>query len=378
MMRIGIFGGTFNPVHSEHILVARAAVKELNLDKLFIMPTFISPHKNSMPAPAEDRLNMLKLVFSEDEKIEVSDYEIEKQGKSYTYLTVEYFKEKYDAELFFICGGDMLTNFKTWRYPERILVACTLAVFDRENSFTDFDAEREYFKRTFSKDYIKLSHVGKNISSTKIRVYAAFSLSLAMLVEKEVEEYIKNKKLYQGNEYIEFVKCTLTDKRLVHTANVVVTALSKVKELKLDEEKVITACILHDCAKYIDASTVTGFSIPDGMPHPVVHAFLGAHIAKNRLGINEEEIIDAIKYHTSGKANMTTLGKLVFVADMLEEGRNYEGVDYLRKLYNGSDFEACFKECLREEYIHLQNKKSEIFVETINAYDYYIKDKKEG
>ena len=100
-------------------------------------------------------------------------------------------------------------------------------------------------------------------------------------------------------------------------------------------------------------------------------------MAKTRLGIEDEEIIDAIRFHTSGKPNMSLLGKLVFVADMVEEGRNYEGVEYLRELYNKSDFEFCFKECLREEYIHLLNKKGDIYSKTLDAYNYYI-NKKEG
>jgi nicotinate-nucleotide adenylyltransferase len=125
MKRIGVLGGTFNPVHSEHVALAKSAVKELELDKLLVMPTYISPHKNTTPASSQDRLNMLKLAFLGQDKIEVSDYEIKRQGKSYTYLTVEYLKEQEDCELFFIVGGDMLTDFKTWKYPERILNACT-------------------------------------------------------------------------------------------------------------------------------------------------------------------------------------------------------------------------------------------------------------
>ena len=78
MKKIGILGGTFNPVHSEHISVCLASVNELGLDKLYVMPTYLSPHKTSAPASSEHRLNMLKLAFSNCDKIEVSDYEIEK------------------------------------------------------------------------------------------------------------------------------------------------------------------------------------------------------------------------------------------------------------------------------------------------------------
>ncbi len=372
MQRIGIFGGTFNPVHVEHVALAKSAISELCLDKLIVMPTFLSPHKQNSPAPAEDRINMLKTAFRNVEKVEVSDYEILKQGKSYTYQTVEHFNQDKKMQLFFIVGGDMLVNFKTWRYPERILACCTLAVFSRENFFVDYEREREYFKKTFSTDFIRLNYVGKDFSSTKIRTYARLGLSLECVAPSGVEEYIKQKGIYTPDKYEQFILKTLPLKRLKHTADVVVCALKKAKELGLDEERVRIATTLHDCAKYIDHKTIEGFKVDEDVPEPVIHAFLGAFIAKKYLGV-DEEIEDAIRYHTSGKANMTLLSKLVFVADMLEEGRNYLGVEKLRELYEKEDFETCFIECLKEEFLHLMNKKQRIYVETINAYDYYVK-----
>ena len=81
MAKVGIFGGTFNPVHKEHVEIAKHAIKELSLDSLLIMPTFISPHKTLAPASPKDRVNMLKLAFLGESGIEISEYEIEKQGK---------------------------------------------------------------------------------------------------------------------------------------------------------------------------------------------------------------------------------------------------------------------------------------------------------
>ena len=376
MDRIGILGGTFNPVHIEHVKLAIEAVKELKLDKLYVMPTFLSPHKNNAPASCADRINMLKIAFAGHEKIEISDFEILKEGKSYTYLTVEHFFKAQTQELFFICGGDMLTNFKTWKYPERILKVATLAVFDREDFFTDYTAEREYFIKNFGKEFIKLKHVGKSSSSTKTRVYVSFGLSLDGQVLEPVENYIYDNNLYSGDKYTEFIKTHLPEKRIVHTANVVTCALSKAKELGLDEEKVRISATLHDVAKYLDHTTVKGFTLPNGVPAPVIHSFLGAFVAKTILGVNDEEILDAIRYHTSGKAEMSTLGKLIFVADMVEEGRSYDGVDKLRELFYKGDFERCFVECLKEEFVHLLNKKQYIYEETVNAFRYYVKEKR--
>lgn len=375
MKKIGILGGTFNPVHIEHVNLALSAVKELNLDKLLVMPTYISPHKSAAPAPTQDRLNMLRIAFKNYPNVEVCDYEIQKQGKSYTYITVEHFKSTTNAQIYFIMGGDMLTDFKNWRYPERILSACTIAVFDRENFFTDYERERQYFKERFNSEFVRLSYLGKNTSSTKMRIYSQFGLNMPYAPDG-VSEYAKNNNLYLPDKYQKFIIENLPEKRIKHTADVVVCALKRAKELGLDLEKVTTAATLHDCAKYIDYKTVDGFCLPDDVPTPVIHAFLGAYIAQNVLGVFDEEIIDAIRFHTSGKAEMSTLSKLIFVADMIEEGRDYDGVEYLRTLYEKEDFEKCFVECLKEEFLHLLNKKQYIYFQTINAFNYYVDDDK--
>ena len=371
-MKVGIFGGSFDPVHNEHIAIAESAVKELGLDKLFIMPTFSAPHKSQNQTPAIDRLNMLKLAFSGKEKIEVSDYEINNGGKSYSYITAEHFSKLYDR-VYMIIGGDMLKDFKTWRYPEKIVNAVDIAVFNREDFTVDYQKEREYFIQNYKKDFYKLSYNGKNQSSTKIRVYSSLDLDISCMTAKLVAEYIKEKGLYRGGKIEEGVISSLPIKRRTHTANVVITALKKVKELNLDSNKVRVATLLHDIAKYRDYKDYPKFTLPNGVPEPVIHAFLGGYIAKTEFGV-DNEIEDAISYHTSGKANMSTLGKLVFVADMIEEGRDYEGVNKLRELYE-KDFNECFIECLKEEMVHLTNKKTLIYEETVNAYNYYVNRK---
>ena len=374
-MRIAIFGGTFNPVHLEHKNMVVSAIKELSLDKVIIIPTFLSPHKTLAPASASDRLNMLRLAFSDVKNVEVSDYEINKGGTSYSYITAEHFRALYpEAEMFFLVGDDMLVDFKTWKNPERILKACNLAVFGREGEAADYSLEEKYFKEKFDKAFIKLPFKGKIISSTKIRVYLSLGLNPDGLI-KEVAEYIKDKDVYPKSEYAEFLRKNLTEKRLIHTANVAVCALKKVKELSLDFNKVLTAALLHDCAKYLRTEDFDGFTLPNGVPEPVIHQYLGAFVAERVLGVCDEEILDAIRYHTSGKANMTTLSKLIFVADMVEEGRNYDGVEKLRALYE-KDFDECFINCLKEEVIHLKNKGGVIYGETLAAYDYYMEEEK--
>jgi len=376
MKRIGILGGTFNPVHAGHVSLVSAALKELDLDKLIVMPTFLSPHKTLIAASPEDRVNMLKIAFSGMEKVEIGDYEIKSGGKSYTYLLVEHYRAIYpDLEIFFLVGGDMLTDFKTWKNPDRILKSARLAVCLREGFSTDVEDEKKYFTDRFGDSFTVLKYVGENLSSTKIRLYAMLSLPLDGISIKGVSEYITENDVYGGGETVGFLKANLTEKRLIHTAGVAISALKKAKDLGLDENKVLTAPLLHDCAKYLKKEDYPEFTMPTDVPAPVEHAFLGAYVAENVLGVSDAEIIDAIRYHTSGKANMTMLGKLIFVADMIEEGRNYEGVEKLRVLFD-KDFNECFVECLREETLHLKNKKAPIYTETLNAYKYYVTENK--
>ena len=375
MKRIAIFGGTFNPVHVEHVKTVVAAIDELKLDKIFIVPTFLPPHKNVSPASGTDRINMLKIAFRGEKKAEISDFELKSEGKSYSYITAEHFKSLYpDAEIFMIVGGDMLKDFKTWKNPERILNAVRLAAVRRENYEFDEMAEREYFKSAFKKDFTLLDFVGKTISSTEIRTYLAFNIK-PQGVDEKVIDYINKNAVYPPDVYQRYILNHLPEKRVIHTANVVICALKKAKELGLDYEKVRIAATLHDCAKYDDYRDYKDFELPKDVPPPVVHAFLGAFVAEKVLGIKDAEILDAIKYHTSGKAEMSTLSKLIFVADMIEKGRSYDGVDILREKYE-KDFESCFRLCLKEEVQHLLNKKQYIYAETLNAYDYYVKDKR--
>lgn len=372
MKKTGVLGGTFDPVHNEHVTLAEEVIKELQLDKLIIMPTFRPPHKvHSEGASAQDRLNMAKAAFSSD-KIQVSDYEIKKQGTSYTYLTIEYLNATYPDETFyFIVGGDMLADFKTWKEPQKILNGATLAVFSRNGFNADFDKEDEYFKQTYKKTFVRLKYQGQNLSSTKIRVYKTFGFDISSFVPEKVNDYVLKNDLYPSNGYVDILKTLLPEKRLIHTANVISCALDKAKPLGLNRDDVFTACALHDAAKYVNPEKFPDCVLPKDMPKPVMHAYLGEYFARFNLGIKNQDILNAIKYHTSGRAGMSNLEKLVFVADMIEEGRTYDGVEYLRKLYD-VDFEKCFKECLKEEMQHLKNKNTDIFYETVNAYNYYI------
>ena len=133
-MKIGIYGGTYNPPHTGHMQAALEAVRLLKLDKLLLIPDRIAPHKeipSGSPAP-EQRLQMLRIAAADCPQMEVSDIELQREGPSYSYLTVEQLRAQYpDAELILLMGTDMFLSFHTWREPERITKEATLGVFFR-------------------------------------------------------------------------------------------------------------------------------------------------------------------------------------------------------------------------------------------------------
>lgn len=370
-MKIAIYGGAFNPVHSEHLNVVVEAIKCLELDKVIVIPTFISPHKRGdMSARGYDRLQMCRLAFKGMDKVEVSDYEIKKKGVSYSYLTCRHFKKLYpDDELYFIIGTDMFRIFSDWKCPQEILKCVTLAVCPREEAKSLLPLIKE-FQRKFRSEVVKIDYVGKKVESTEVRTKAALGESLSGLVPKSVEKYIVSRKIYLLPEIIK-VKKLLTTERWEHTVRVAVMADSQTRRLKLAEIDVITAAALHDCAKYLgeQAEQLRGFKPPKGVPEKVLHQFSGAYVAEHTFGIKDENILNAIRYHTSGRENMSTLEKLVLLSDSLEPQRHYSGVEKLRRLFE-TDLDKCLLETLRHQVEFIQSAHRKIYPLTRRAYEY--------
>lgn len=370
-MKVALFGGSFNPVHKEHINIVKAAIKCLSLDKVIIMPSNITPFKDGrLFASAEHRLNMCRLAFEGIPKAVVSDYEISQSGISYSYLTCREFKKRYPSdERYFIIGGDMLENFSKWKYPEEILKCVTLAVCARvdEDSFKKAQID---FSARFGKKLAVFDYIGKNISSTRIRTLAALGEGLEDLVSPEVEKYISEHSLY-AIEGAREVKKSLSPNRWKHTVGVAVTAAENCTRYNVTEADAVTAALFHDCGKELpeDSPVFKDCKISNDVPPPVVHQFTGAYIAEQLYGIKDDNILNAVKYHCSGRANMSPLEKLIYLSDMLEEGRNFDGVQELRKIFKQDKDEALFI-ALKRQLNYLNSSGLPVYSLTQNAYDY--------
>lgn len=169
-MRIGIYGGSFNPVHNGHIYLAETAAVELELDKIYLLPSRISPHRSSEEyASGKDRMVMLKLACEEYEKLCPCDYELKNDRKSYTVYTVEEFRRRFpDDELYLLVGSDMLLCFEKWYRFEDILREVTLAVISRNNGDIEQLRKKAEELCEFGKTRI-CSAEPVEISSTEIR-----------------------------------------------------------------------------------------------------------------------------------------------------------------------------------------------------------------
>lgn len=196
-MRIGILGGTFNPVHHGHVYMAVEAITRLSLDRLIVIPNFIPPHKKAYRREPEDILAMLELAFRGIGKVEVSDYEIRREGFSYSYLTLEHFKAVYpDDELYFIIGEDSFIEFSTWKNPQRILELAKLVVFERRLYPFEKRKEAEGFITSSGHEVLFLDSLILEISSTDIRRRVKAGQEISFLVPYFVAGYIKEKGLY--------------------------------------------------------------------------------------------------------------------------------------------------------------------------------------
>ena len=199
-MRIGIFGGTFDPPHAGHKKYADEVRNKLSLDNLIVIPTAAPPHKQKKTSTtAEDRLNMLGLLFEKDSGVLVSDMEIARGGRSYTFETVTLLREQYpDDELIFILGSDMLLSFHTWKNPDVILEKVKICAVTRDGEISK-KMLGEYTEKHFpgkKERFIICDFEPIEISSTEIREKVKNGLSVEGLVDAQVMEYIKEKELY--------------------------------------------------------------------------------------------------------------------------------------------------------------------------------------
>lgn len=199
-MKICMYGGTFDPPHIGHIYACKSFLEVYSVDKMYIVPTLIPPHKSrSSYVDAETRLEMARLAFEGiSKKVEISNIEIMRQGKSYTADTLKQFKDMGADQIYLLCGTDMFVTLDKWYNPEYIFEAATIVCIRRENDMemtTLIDEKSEIYKKKFGARVEFIRKDAVEISSTELRNTPS---NLQELVPQSVYEYIKKNKLYEN------------------------------------------------------------------------------------------------------------------------------------------------------------------------------------
>lgn len=385
MERIGIYGGTFNPPHIGHLRAAQQAVEALKLDRLLLIPDRIAPHKDlpGNSATPQQRLEMLKIATEGHPKMEVCDIELNREGPSYTYVTVEQLRRQYpQAQLFLLMGTDMFFSFDSWREPERIVQNAALAVAYRgEKREREAVEEKKALLEAQGVQVYLLDNPVNAISSTQLRRLLAFQCAGSFLPDG-VEAYIREKKLYDvaapwknlPMEQLEQVVVSLLNpNRVAHVLGCRDTAVELARRWGADETDAGRAGLLHDITKALDGPLQLTLCASYGRilndfsrKYPkTLHALTGSLVAERIFGENDA-VVSAIRYHTTGKADMNLLETIIYVADYMEPNRDFPGVERLRALAF-SDIGAALKLGLEMTLEHLKRQGNEVSPESREA-----------
>ena len=385
MERIGIYGGTFNPPHIGHLEAAKQAVSRLNLDRLLMVPASIAPHKVLPPnsPTAQQRLAMLRIAAADCPQIQVSDVELCREGVSYTWQTVRTLRQQNpQAELILIMGTDMFLSFREWKKPEEILKDASLAVFYRgdRGEHAAIDAEKAFWEEKGVRVQLVENDV-INISSTQMRRLLIFRCA-ADFLPAGVLDYIREHYLYDTrtnwkklpmDQLEKVVISLLNPNRVAHVLGCRDTAVALAKHWGANVEDAARAGILHDITKAIDGPLqltlcgAYGKVLSDfSRKYPkTLHALTGSLVAERIFGENEA-VVSAIECHTTGKADMNLLEKIIYVADYMEPCRNFPGVEKLRELAF-TDMDAALKLGLEMTLEHLARQGAEVSPESREA-----------
>ncbi len=361
-MKIGIFGGSFDPIHIGHIQVAKKIKDKFRLDKIIFIPTFKTPQKEFTieNIDAKVRLKMIKLALKEYgfKNLEVSDIEIKRKGTSYTFDTLIQLKKKYpNDQLYLLMGSDRYLTFDSWYKYEKIKEMVEIIVYHRNG-----------YELKDNKNILYLDGEDYDFSSKQIKE----NLELNKL-PKSVLKYIAKNNLYLK----EMVFYKLKDKRFEHSISVATHAKMLAQKNKIHKWKdAYIAGITHDMFKYYDIewqkSYIIGHLELEHMPpDQALHGYTASVWLEKEYGLKNKKIINAIRYHTTANGNMSKFDKVLYVADKISSDRKDDATRITRKLaYQNLDL--TFNRILRSTINKLERKNIKLDKDTLEAQQKYL------
>lgn len=343
--RLGILGGTFNPVHNGHIRLCKAAVREYDLDRCLLLVCGNPPHKGNVE-DKQHRFEMVKLAVGDEQALCVSSLEIDRPGITYTIDSLRQIHAQLgDVELFYIIGADTLYEISSWSQSQSVLEMTNFICFSRPG--VDDRDYRAYVCETFSGYANKICFAkerGMDISATDVRRRIAQRLRVDALLNSNVIAYIKQNGLYLNcamtyEQAQQKLEKTLTKSRFAHTLGVVETAQRLARRYGVDESQTRWAALLHDCAKHLSFEQALALCAEYGLNNGdlgsrryIIHSVLGVQIAQREYDMHDSGVLSAIACHTTGKTDMSALDKIIYLADIIEPTRTFDKVEELRRV----------------------------------------------
>lgn len=353
-MRIGIMGGTLDPVHRGHVDVALKTMAALPLDRVMLLPAGDPPHK-ARTTDKQDRFNMAEIAAADHAGLFASDVEIKRDGITYTVDTLTELTERHpEVAWTYIVGADTLNILDTWRGFSRIAQLCDFVAIGRPGCDKALvEARALTLKKQYGARIELLRIEGPDISSTQIRNRVAEGLDIHALVPDRVAKYIDDNGLYlcdySETQIIEKLRNTLSSHRLTHTLGVAHTAFRLSERFGVAPYRARLAGLLHDCAKSMDVAdmrnlVVQNVSDADAAEltcEAILHAPAGMVLAQMEYGVRDQSILNAIRRHTAGGPAMTCMDALIYVSDFIEPGRaDFPGLSRAREMAEEDIFAA--------------------------------------
>ena len=387
-MRIAVYGGSFNPPHPAHVRAARLAYAALAPDKLLVIPAADPPHKALAAGspPPEERFELTKLAFRDFPEAETSDMELRRGGESYTSDTVEELAREYPgAELWLVIGTDMLTSFERWHEFRSILAGAALAVLPRnEGELPEIERCAARFEALYGARVRIIDATPLPMSSSEMRDMLVARRG-ADVLDGEVYARIIRLRDYGAKPQLDWLRerayAYLKPKRIPHVAGCEQEASKLALRWGEDPGDAAEAGILHDITKKLSMDEQLILAEKYGIVFDkferenikLTHAITGAALSKELFGV-PERIYSAIRWHTTGRADMTLLEKIIYIADYIEPTRDFEGVERLRQLAY-EDIDSAMALGLRMSLEELRQSGIEPHGATVSALAWYGKDK---
>lgn len=380
MHKIAILGGSFDPPHLGHMTAARGALESLDIDKLLLIPAAVPPHKEPSERSPGDRarLEMLSLAAARLPKTEVSDIEMVRGGRSYTADTVDELLKLYpDAEFYLLVGADLIADFEKWYRYKSLLDNVTLTVFARGHEDSpQVTATARYLTEKHGARCLVLDKEILDVSSTRLRELLPERRGASFL-DAEVYAYIIRGRCYGAKPELGWLRNQIRryvdGRRLEHTLGCESEAVRLAERWGVDSGDAAEAAILHDITKQFTREEqlklcgrygIITDSVEKGS-EKLLHSKTGAALAREEFGA-PDEISNAILWHTTGRAGMTLLEKIIYMADYIEPTRSFEGVEELRKLAY-EDLDAAVRLGLSISVGELRQKGHEVHIRTAEA-----------